>query len=103
MSQSPGAPGAPALVLRLSVPAGDSFQSVAKELAAKVAAYLGITGPEARVVAAMLDRLASHVVPTDHADLDRDVTFEFRQADRELLIEARCAGRTSEGRHRLPV
>jgi hypothetical protein len=103
MSQSPGAPGAPALVLRLSVPAGDSFQSVAKELAAKVASYLGITGPEARAVAAMLDRLASHVVPTDHADLDRDVTFEFRQADRELLIEARCAGRTSEGRHRLPV
>lgn len=101
MSQSPGAPGAPALVLRLSVPAGDSFQSVAKELAAKVAAYLGIT--EARAVAAMLDRLASQVVPTDHADLDRDVTFEFRQADRELLIEARCAGRTSEGRHRLPV
>jgi hypothetical protein len=85
------------------VPAGDSFQSVAKELAAKVASYLGITGPEARAVAAMLDRLASHVVPTDHADLDRDVTFEFRQADRELLIEARCAGRTSEGRHRLPV
>jgi hypothetical protein len=92
------------LVLRLSVPAGDSFQSVAKELAAKVAAYLGVTGPEARAVAAMLDRLASHVVPPDHhADLDKDITFEFRQADRELLIEARCAGRTSEGRHRLPV
>jgi hypothetical protein len=103
MSQSAGAPGAPALVVRLSVPAGDSFQSVAKELAAKVAAYLGITGPEARAVGAMLDRLASHVVPPDHADLDKDVTFEFRQADRELLIEARCAGRTSEGRHRLPL
>ena len=43
------------------------------------------------------------MVPPDHADLDKDVTFEFRQADRELLIEARCAGRTSEGRHRLPA
>ena len=32
-------------------------------MAAKVAAYLGITGPEARAVGAMLDRLASHVVP----------------------------------------
>jgi hypothetical protein len=103
MSQSAGAPGAPALVVRLSVPAGDSFQSVAKELAAKVAAYLGISGPDARTVGAMLDRLASQVASPDHAELEKDVTFEFRQADRELLIEARCAGRTSAGRLGLPV
>ena len=99
MSQSAGAPGAPALVLRLSVPAGGTYRIVVKELATKVAGYLGIDEQD---VSAALDRLASNVAP-ENADEDKDIAFEFRQDDRELLIHARCAGRSSEARHQLPT
>jgi hypothetical protein len=98
MSQSAEAPRVPALVLRLSVPAGRPYRIVVKELATKVAVYLGIDEQD---LGAALDRLASKVAP-DNAEDERDIAFEFRQADRELLIRARCAERSFEARHRLP-
>jgi hypothetical protein len=101
MSQSAGAPDAPALVVRLSVPAGGTYRRVVKELAAKVAGYLGIAEQDAGRVGVALDGLAAKVAP-ENGDEDKDITFEFRQSDRELLIHARCAGRSSEARHQLP-
>ena len=100
MSQSAGAPGAPALVLRLSLPAGGAYRHVAKELATKVAGYLGIE-PDTGAVHAALDGLASKVA-AENGDEDKEITFEFRQTEGQLLIHARCAGRSSETRHRLP-
>jgi hypothetical protein len=99
MSQSAGAPGAPALVVRLSLPAGDAYRHVAKELATKVAGFLGVE--PAGAIDRALDGLASKVAP-ENGDEDKEITFEFRQTDDELLIHARCAGRSSEARHRLP-
>ncbi len=100
MSQSPGAPGAPTLVLRLSVPAGDGFRAVAVDLAVKVAEYVGCAPLDATKVAALLESLAAKVVP--HGDQNADITFEFHQVEDELRIEARSAGKSSEARHPLP-
>src|SRR5919201_1912071 len=98
MSQSAGAPEVPALLLRLSVPAGRTYRVVVKELATKVAGYLGIDEHD---VGTALDRLASKVAP-ENGDEDKEIAFEFREFAGELLIHARCAGRSSEARHRLP-
>jgi hypothetical protein len=100
MSQSPGTPGAPTLVLRLSVPAGHGFRAVAVDLALKVAEYVGCPPPDAPKVAAILDSLAATVA--QHGDQSTDIAFEFHQLEDELRIEARCAGRSVEARHPLP-
>ena len=89
------APDAPALVLRLSVPAQGDLAAVAGELAAKVAEFLGA---EAGSIGATLDGLTSRVAASGE-----DVLFEFRHIDRELVIRARCNGRSSEVRHPLPA
>lgn len=86
---------APALEVRLSVPAGGALGEVAAEVAAKVAEYLG---GEAGSIGATFERLTSSV-----AISGEDITFEFRQVNRELVIEARCNGRSSEVRHPLPA
>jgi hypothetical protein len=88
------APDAPALEMRLSVPSEGTLSAVAGELAAKVAEFLG---GESGPIGATLDQLASRV-----AAAGEDITFEFRQIDRELVIQARCNGRSSEVRHPLP-
>ena len=103
MSESPGPSGARSLVLRVSVPADRDYRAVVTELAKKVAEYLGISEPDAESAGAMLEGLAATVAPQEAVDQDRDITFEFRQADGDLLIEARCAGRSSEARHPLPA
>lgn len=100
MSERPGTSEAPTLVLRLSVPASDGFRAFAADLAVKVAAYLGMEQPDASAVAATIESLMSTIEPND----DRtDITFEFHQREGELRIEARCAGRSSEARHPLPI
>jgi len=99
MSPSPGTPGAPTLLLRLSLPAGDGFRDLAVALASKVAEYAGCTAADAAKVAESLESLAGEIA---QGDATADITFEFHRLDDELRIEARCAGRTSEASHPLP-
>jgi hypothetical protein len=87
------APDTPALEMRLSAPSEGDLAGIAGELAAKVAEFLG---GEAGSISAMLEALSSRV-----AAAGEDITFEFRQVNGELIIEARCNGRTSEVRHPL--
>ena len=89
------APAAPALEIRLSVPAGGDLAGVARELAAKVAEFLGADGGS---IGATLDGLTSRVAASGE-----DITFEFRQINRELVIQASSNGRSSEVRHPLPT
>ena len=56
MSQSPGTPGAPTMVLRLSVPAGDGFRAVAVDLAGRWPSTWDARRPMATKVAACSSR-----------------------------------------------
>lgn len=94
-STSARVPDAPGLEMRLSVPSEGTLSKVAGELAAKVAEFLGDEGSS---IGATLEQLASRV-----AAAGEDITFEFRQIDRELVIHARCNGRSSEARYALPT
>jgi hypothetical protein len=87
------APDSPALEMRLSVPSEGDLTGIAAELAAKVAEFLG---GESAAIGPMLEALSLRV-----ATSGEDIIFEFRQVNRELVIEARCNGRTSEVRHPL--
>jgi hypothetical protein len=88
------------LVLRLSVPAQGPLRAVAADIAGKVAESLGDKALEAGPVGAALERVASVVAPDG---IDAQITFEFRQIEGELLIEARCGSRSSEVRCPLPA
>jgi hypothetical protein len=92
--------GAGVLMLRLSVPVQGGLRAVATELATRIATYLGSALPEAEFAGATLEDLARRVAPSES---EGDITFEFREVDRELLIKARCDGRSSEARHPLPA
>ena len=81
--------------MRLSVPSEGTLAMVAGELAVKVAEFLGSEGGS---ISAILEQLASRV-----ATAGEDITYEFRQINRELVIQARCNGRSSEARHPLSV
>ena len=83
------------LALRLSVPAHGGLRSVASEVATRLAAYLGSSDADAGCAGATIDKLAERVAP---AGVDGDITFEFTEADGDLLISARCNGRSSEAR-----
>ena len=87
------APNAPALEMRLSVPVEGDLNSVAADLAARIAEFLG---GEAQSIGGILDSLTSRV-----AMAGENVTFEFRHIGRELVILAYCKGRSAEGRHPL--
>jgi hypothetical protein len=89
-----------ALVLRVTVPAEGVLRVVAVELAAKVAEYVGEKPTDPAVVSAALESLAARVAPQGG---DAEIQFDFRDADGELLIEARCGSRTSEVRCPLPA
>ena len=99
MSETPGATRT-ALVLRLSVPADGGLRVIAADLAVKVAEHLGATMPGAGKVTDALEQLAGRVAPPG---LDAVIDFEFRRSDTELIIEARCTGRSSELRYSLPA
>jgi len=87
------------LVLRVSVPTGDAYHTIAKELAAKVAAYVGDPDPDGTAAAAAFDEVVSRVLPDGGR---HDVEFEFRRTDDELLIHACCDGRSADSRRPLP-
>ncbi len=92
------APGA--LVLRLSVPAQGPLRAIAADIARKVAESLGDKAVEAGSVGAAVEQVASRVAPDGS---DAEITFEFRQIEGELLVEARCGSRSSEVRCPLPA
>jgi hypothetical protein len=112
MSESSGAQGASTLVLRISVPAGAEYQAIVKELAAKVAAFLGDTDPGGQATAAALEQVIKKVASTNSdgsrgsgdssGPESQDVVFEFRQTADALLIRARGAGRSADARRPLP-
>jgi hypothetical protein len=88
------------VVLRLSVPSSGSLRTVASDIAARVVEYLKGRAPDARAVAVALDNVAASVAP---ASADAEITFEFRDVNGELLIEAHCGSRSSEVRCPLPA
>ena len=98
MAHSAKGDGAKVLLLRLSVPAQGGLRAVATEFATRLAAHLGgFDGAEAAGLA--LDSVAQRVAPEGS---DANITFEFTENEGELLIRARCDGRSSEARHPLP-
>jgi hypothetical protein len=99
MSQSPE-DGSRTLVLRLSVPGEGVLRSLAVDIAGRVADYVGSRVPDAAELAAAVERVGSTVAPNGS---QADITFEFRQIDGELLIEARSGGRHSEVRWPMPA
>ncbi len=88
------------MVLRLSVPAGGDLRPLATHVATRVAEYLGNRAPDGASVAAALDGVAALVAP---ATTDAQITFDFREVNGELLIEAHCGSRSSEVRCPLPA
>ncbi len=88
------------VVLRLSVPFGGALRSVASDVAARVVESLRERAPDAAVVAAALDSVAASVAPPS---ADAEITFDFREVNGELLIEAHCGTRSSEVRCPLPA
>jgi hypothetical protein len=99
MSQSPGS-ASRTLVLRLSVPAEGVLRSVVTDIAGRVADYVGTRVPDAGELTAAVEGVASRVAPDGS---EADITFEFRQIEGELLIEARCGSRSSEVRWPMPA
>jgi hypothetical protein len=97
----PSAPNSHGLVMHLSVPAEGRLRGIARELATRVAEHLGAPGPDAQAVGEAVEGLASRLANGGQAD--RSITFEFRQARGELVIEGRCSGEATEVRHPLPA
>ena len=91
-----------ALELRLWVPAKGDLRNIAGELAAKVAEHLGASAPEAQAVAAKVAGVTAQL-GNGGAPQAEDIAMEFRHADGQLVVEARCAGAASEVRHEIPV
>lgn len=89
-----------ALLLRLSVPAQGGLRALAAEVATKIAAHLGSDLLDAESAGATLEELANQVAP---AGTQGEITFEFSELDRALLIRARCDSRSSEARCALPA
>ena len=88
------------VVLRLSVPFGGALRIVASDIAASVVDYLKERAPDAAVVAAAIDTAAAKVAP---GSPDAEITFDFREKNGQLLIEAHCGPRSSEVRCPLPA
>ncbi len=95
------APDSHALEMQLSVPAEGDLRDVARELATRIAEHLGARAPDAQSLGALVDGLASRL-GNGSAHQGKAITFEFRQVEGELVIEARCDGEASEVRHQLP-
>ena len=87
------------MLMRISVPAEGGLRELAGVLAAKIAEFLSTGKTDAESIASAVDALAGTVAPAGAAG---DITFEFQAAKGELVVQARCDGRSSETRHRLP-
>lgn len=97
MSQRPAA--FPGTLARMSVPSQGDLRAIVPDVAAKIAEFLGQSADRGALATAV-DHVARQVVPNG---ADAEVTFEFRQADGDLLIEAHSGGRSSEVRCPLAV
>jgi hypothetical protein len=93
MSHPPGA-GSAVIELALSVPAAGGLRVIATDLISRIAEYLGAAAAGAGDA---LERAVADVAP----EADANVDLEFRNVDRDLVIHARCGGRTAEVRYRL--
>jgi hypothetical protein len=86
------------VLLRLSVPTAGELRAVAPEVATKVAEYCGASAPDAETLGAALERAVSAL-----AGGPGPVDLVFRRSGRDLVVEARANGQTSEVRHALPA
>ena len=86
-------------LVRISVPAEGELRAIVADVAAKVAQFLG-QATDATAFDTAIDEVAGRVAPGGNG---ADITFEFRQAGGDLLIEARSGGRSSEVRCPLPA
>ena len=86
-------------MLRLSVPADGSLRGVAREMATRVAVYLGSREEDAESAGNAVEGLAERVAPQGTGG---EIMIEFSEVDHELLIRVRCDGRSSEARCPLP-
>ena len=108
MSQSAGAVR-DGLVLRFSIPASGEFRALVTEVAAKLAAQLGVQAQGDGGIAHIIDDLARRVGASDDPAAaaqgfsSADVAFEFHKLNGELKIEARSNDRSSEARIPLPA
>lgn len=99
MSQAPDrAPGGS--VLRLSVPAKGELHVIAVDIAKRVCEYLREGAPDAMGLKVAIEGVASKVAPAAN---DAEITFDFREVNGELQIEAHCGSRSSEVRCPLPA
>ncbi len=85
------------MLLHLSVPSEGELRIVAADIAARIAEYVGVSGPGDPVTAAV-EKAAAQV-----AGSNGEIAFVFRLVDGELHIEARCGARASEVRCPLPA
>ena len=88
------------MLLRLSVPAGGDLRVVAVDIAKRVAEYLREGAPDTQGLRVAVEGVASKVAP---AASDAEITFDFRELNGELQIEAHCGSRSSEVRCPLPA
>lgn len=93
-------PATPALDLKLSVPAAGDLRGIAGELATKIAEHLGAKSLDARSLGSKVAGLASRL-GNGGGHQDQEISFEFRQVDGELVVEARCNGEATELRQTL--
>jgi hypothetical protein len=101
MPEPTGNTGSRALDLRLWVPAEGDLREIAGELAAKIAEQLGAQSPDAKQLGERVAGLASQVA-NGGGHAGQEITFEFRQVEGELVVQARCNGEASEVRQPLP-
>ena len=90
----------PDTLVRLSVPPDGDLRAIVAAVAAKVAEYIGRGPADPGALGTAIDDVAARVSPQGTA---ADITFEFRQSDDGLVIEARSGGRSSEVRCPLPA
>ena len=88
------------MMLRLIVPAAGELRAIARDIATKLAEYLGNGESGTEAVCAALDEAAARVAPPDG---DADIAFEFHRAGGDLVIRARAGDRSSEARCKLPA
>jgi hypothetical protein len=104
MVESRGVRDVKTLVLRISIPAGDGYHAIVKELAARVAAYAGESEARSRGAVADVEDVSSRVASAGSGrEGGEETVFEFRRTGDALVIHATCAGRSADTRHPLPT
>ena len=81
------------LVLGLSIPGSGEMQSVAGDLASKLAQF---SGSAAGVDSALAEAVTRLVREVSAADGMRDITLEYRCEGGQAIVTARCGPNASE-------